>query len=79
MIERVAKNLSDTFGSKSVNLNNSKELFYNIAKVAVEAMKEPTEEMVFKFLGFKCDKEQPIYKMVIENYKNMIDAALKDD
>lgn len=50
-----------------------------VAKRVIEAMKEPTEEMVFKFLGFKCDKKQPIYKMVIENYRNMIEAALKDD
>lgn len=63
MIERVAKAIGIAVGE---NMQASK-MWNEAAKAAIEAMREPTEEM---------KKDQ--MKICIEEYKSMIDAALKE-
>lgn len=45
LVEKVARAIEKEFGSKYVNLHNSEQFFKNVAKVAIEAMREPTEEI----------------------------------
>lgn len=66
MIERVARAIEKS----AKDCGKGSELFKTMAKDAIEAMREPTEEMI-------GDCPDPDY--VITKYKSMIDAALKEE
>lgn len=72
MIERVAEAIHDKRPSRVVKWDSCVELYKNEireqATAAIQAMREPTEEMI----------EAPDTEDYIEAYKNMIDAALKE-
>lgn len=65
MIERVARAIYDNEHSE-----RTMGECISHAKAAIEAMREPTEEMINNCPGYSDD--------VRDNYKAMIDAALKE-
>lgn len=73
MIERVAKEIHNKFRNKHPEYDkltdSKKTLIKNIAKVAIETMREPTEEMIFNMAEENRE---------IEIWKKLIDAALKE-
>lgn len=81
MIERVARALA--FKHDQANINKGAVLAYNAgsiatdywngqAKAAIEAMREPTEQMIKAGMAVK------VFGNTNETYKSMIDAALKE-
>lgn len=67
MIERVAKAISAKIGDQ-----DWRDSIY-LAKAAIEAMREPTQNMMNGTAGLRGDPSDP------EIYRAMIDAALQSD
>lgn len=67
MIEKVAKEIALADGSQM-----TMEIYNHLAKAAIEAMREPTEEM-------KNVETGSIYYTQVELWHSFIDAALKED
>lgn len=66
MVERVAKAIYDNSGMTYSN----QQYYQGLAKAAIAAMREPTEEMVNAY-----NNQEPLSR---EAYRAMIDAALKE-
>lgn len=72
LVEKVAKALCVEYENDSVvNWNNAKDFYMKLAKIAIEAMKEPTHEMIME--GDANSNEA-----VSVIYTSMIEAALKE-
>jgi len=72
MIERVARAIQDRCRERGFNVCPA-PLVHHIAAAAIEAMREPTEEMVDA-----CDINIPTEGMIYGVWRDMIDAALKE-
>jgi hypothetical protein len=66
MIEKVARAINDAEG-----FGNGWQYYCKTAKAAIEAMREPTEEMK--------DKDNPCMNIYIHAYQEMIDVALNGE
>lgn len=66
MIERVAAHIR----SAAINSDTS---FVSMAKAAIEAMREPTDEMLKAFYG-----DMPCEQWLGNDWHDMINAALKE-
>ena len=73
MIERVAKVLEAMDPHTGQGYMDEKHR--PTARAAIEAMREPTEDMVVE--GY-CQEYALTHKMMVEAYQAMIDEALKD-
>lgn len=86
MIERVARAMySSTPSSYEWGMQNGmKELMHNTAKLAIAAMREPTEEMLDagKPIVYECMSLEPGEGLdenpALPTWQAMIDAALKE-
>lgn len=67
MIERVAKAIAET-------VRNDGMVTYDSARAAIEAMRDPTDEMASAFAA-SCDEHGMV--MWKSGYRAMIDEALK--
>lgn len=81
MIEKVARAINarqqmSAYGEIIIEWDNNtektKRITKEFAKAAIEAMREPTEEMILCAKGLRYDVEH------IANYRKIIDAALKE-
>lgn len=74
MIEKVARAMCTTHWPTEDRWN----VYQAAAKAAIKAMREPSEEMIFKLLNYEIEESHPAYQMTKNNYQAMIDAALKE-
>lgn len=72
MIERVAKAIElEMFKVQEFNSERGIVTPEQLARTAIEAMREPTEEMLLN-----CDS-QLVHAEIIQIYNSLLDAALK--
>lgn len=77
MVERVAAEISLVIAPHGVNL--PADVWREAARAAIEAMREPTEDMMRAIPHIDCWEQSHVYDHQIrEGWRAMIDAALKD-
>ena len=68
MIEKVVRALSHSY-----SMYPDESDWLTSAKAAIEAMREPSKEMIAEF-----DRSPTLKKAAVDSYQAMIDAALKE-
>jgi len=78
MIERVARAIHDNIFTKTQGMSLQSELCFEVARAAIEAMREPTEQMIIDAM-FNDLNDNLSYSQVREYYMQFIIAALKEE
>lgn len=67
MIEKMAKQIAEDFGVKPfLEYENNKTFYENVAKSALKAMLEPTEEILNVSIGSIYWTNEEVWKMFIQ-------------
>jgi hypothetical protein len=84
MVERVAEVLYNKSWNTDVKFKNcyscTRKLYFEMARAAIEAMREPTDNMPNEFYKMKLAEGHTKYSAVFQyaDWERAIDAALKE-